>query len=746
MLPLDNLDDRSFKDIVEDSRRKISLLNPEWTDENYHDPGITLLELFAWMTEIQQYRLDRITSRNELKFLRILGEKPAEVLPSKTVVSVSAAEESFSISAGTQFTTGNLVFETVDRFQYHPLNIEKILVVAGKDTVDFSSPNRYSKYGYLAFGKNAQKGDRMLIGLSRPIPEHSSLSIYLDMFDDYPVPRGKWHEGESTFLPSGKLSWKYYGRDDHGGSWLPLNILRDESAHMSWDGILEVAVNSCMEPAKINPANDKLRYWLQCEVTEGGFEVVPRLNQIVLNTVNVEQKETLSRQEVIRWDGKSGSAFRLKNFQQYYGINRLQVQNKNGSWVYWNEVEDIDQLEYKKDSYYIEKDRDEKTVRLILNSLVDNNGSYPLNTNIRVISYLPDFEGKRLIGKGGGLPGEAFSLPEGLKGVCNLKIQIGGFDGDAAGRMVWQDWTQVEDFDASGPDDRHFVLDAERGEIYFGNDEHGAVPEASETGNICIIACASTAGTCGNIKENNLFSFKIDDDFTRSAKAVNIQKAVGGEDAEAIESAKERLLRDYFKPAKAVTAADYEALAKETPGVRIACAKAIPCFSPDMPGYPERKAEGHVTVVIVPFSERDRPVPSRNLLRNVQRYLEKNRLIGTQIHVIPAEYVTISVRAVIMVQIRSFDRQRVIAAINQMLEPFNRENGCYTCEFRHTLFKSDILGLLNQIQGVEYISELSLRTEGNGGRVTAEGDIELPPYGLTVAGSYEIEVKDVNER
>lgn len=746
MLPLENLDDRSFKDIVENARRKISRLNPEWTDENYHDPGITLLELFAWMTEIQQYRLDRITSRNELKFLRILGEKPADAVCSKTVVSVSGVGESFSIPVGTQFTAGNLTFETMQRLQYNPLVIEKILVVTGKDTADFSSPNRYSKYGYLAFGKNAEKGDRMLIGLNGPIPEGSSLSIYFDMFDDYPVECGKWREGESMLFPSGKLSWKYFGRDGHGGSWLPLNILRDETIHMSKDGILEAAVNSCMEPVKIDPANDKSRYWLQCEVVEEGYEIAPRLNQIVLNTANAQQKETLSSQEIIRWNGKHGSTFILKNFLQYYGINRLQVQNENGNWVYWSEVKDVKQLEYKKESYCIEKDRVKKNGRLILSGLADENGNNPTNKNIRVISYMPEFKEKRLIGKGCGLPGENFLLPEGLKkGISNLKIQTGSCD-STIGQMVWQDWTQVEDFDASGPDDRHFVLDAEKGAIYFGNDEHGAVPETSETENICIVSCVITAGEYGNIKENNSLTFKIGDDRVQSAKAVNIQKSVGGKDAESVEAAKERLLRDYFRPTKAVTASDYETLAKETPGVRIACAKAIPCFSPDIPGYPAKKAEGHVTVVIVPFSDSDRPVPSRNLLRNVQRQLEKNRLIGTQIHVIPPEYIVISVRAVIIVRIRDFDRQRVITAMNKMLKPFERENDRYTWDLRHTLCKSDVLDLLNQVQGVEYVSDLLLRAESGGGKVTAEGDIEFPPYGLPVAGSYEIEVKDVNER
>lgn len=742
MLLLENLDDRTFKDIVENARRSISRLNPEWTDENYHDPGITLLELLAWITEIHQYRLDRITRQSELKFLRILGEKPQAAVSSRTVISFSEADKGFDILQGTQLATDhNLTFETLNRLYCHPITIEKVMVVSGRDTVDFTSPNRYSRSGYPAFGREAKKGNRLLIGLNGPVPEGVGLNIYLDLFDDYPVLRGSDRDA-SVILPSAQLKWKYFGWDGQGGAWLPLSIVNDETNQFSKDGILEVIVESRMEPIKINPANDKPRYWLQCEVVEEGFEITPRLNQIVLNSVNAEQKETLSIMESLDWDGKSGSSFLLTHFLQYYGFNRVQAEDGDGNWYYWNEVSDPEGLEQEKEGYYLEKNPLEKTVRLVLSSSKTEEKKSP-SRNVRVISCLPEFDEKRLIGRGSGLPNEVFRLPDYLKGAQDLRIQVGSWD-DARDRMAWQDWMQVEDLDASGPDDRHFVLDRDNGVIYFGNDEHGAIPEASDQPNICIVSCSTSAGASGNIKENNSLGFKISDSNSVPYRVTNVQKADGGRDAESLEAAKERILREYFRPQKAVTASDYEALALETPGVRIAYARAIPCFSPRMPGYPEKKAEGQVSVVIVPFSDKDRPLPSRNLLKNVQNHLEQYRLIGTQIHVIPPEYIRISVRAIIMVRTRDFSRQRMIAMLDNMLDPFDGENGRYQWDFRSTIFKSDVLGLLNRVPGVEYVNELWLQAEGNA-RITAGGDIELPPYGLPVAGSYEIEIKDVNE-
>ena len=79
-LPAPNLDDLRFqKDLVDEARKRIIHYCPEWTDYNLSDPGITLIELFAWMTELMVYRLNRVPDKNYIKFLELLGlqRKPA---------------------------------------------------------------------------------------------------------------------------------------------------------------------------------------------------------------------------------------------------------------------------------------------------------------------------------------------------------------------------------------------------------------------------------------------------------------------------------------------------------------------------------------------------------------------------------------------------------------------------------------------------------------------------------------------
>ncbi|HEU5090512.1 MAG TPA: putative baseplate assembly protein, partial [Roseiflexaceae bacterium] len=72
-LPTANLDDRSFQDIVDQAKRMIPQYCPEWTDHNVSDPGVTLIELFAWMTESLQYRINQVPEKMYLTFLNMLG-------------------------------------------------------------------------------------------------------------------------------------------------------------------------------------------------------------------------------------------------------------------------------------------------------------------------------------------------------------------------------------------------------------------------------------------------------------------------------------------------------------------------------------------------------------------------------------------------------------------------------------------------------------------------------------------------
>src|SRR5260370_24151970 len=106
-LPLTNLDDRRWADLVDQGIALIPRYAPAWTDQNVHDPGRTLIELFAWLTEMTSYRLNQVPARHRRKFLALLGFAAWPPRAAKIVLSftVDSNTPSFVLPAGTQFET-----------------------------------------------------------------------------------------------------------------------------------------------------------------------------------------------------------------------------------------------------------------------------------------------------------------------------------------------------------------------------------------------------------------------------------------------------------------------------------------------------------------------------------------------------------------------------------------------------------------------------------------------------------------
>jgi len=72
-IPLPNLDDRSFDELTAEARALIPGLQPDWTDHNPSDPGITLIELLAWLTEMLLFQVNQVPEANVEKFLKLLN-------------------------------------------------------------------------------------------------------------------------------------------------------------------------------------------------------------------------------------------------------------------------------------------------------------------------------------------------------------------------------------------------------------------------------------------------------------------------------------------------------------------------------------------------------------------------------------------------------------------------------------------------------------------------------------------------
>lgn len=136
LLPLTNLDDRTFDDLVLELRSLIPRYAKTWTNHNVSDPGITFIELFSWMAEMVMYRLNHINDRTQRTFLELLGLPPAgpeaEItfalkVPKAALLTTFAIPQGTRVAAWEEKTGAEIVFETRREVGYQPDNWDEDL-------------------------------------------------------------------------------------------------------------------------------------------------------------------------------------------------------------------------------------------------------------------------------------------------------------------------------------------------------------------------------------------------------------------------------------------------------------------------------------------------------------------------------------------------------------------------------------------------------------------------------------------
>ena len=141
MLPIYNLDDEMFEDIVENAKKMIGNMSDKWTDLSPSDPGITFVELFAWLKEMQQYYLNQISVKNKYKYLKLLGEKIVYDKPSSAVVTINNVTEERILPDRCKFSADGIIFESLREEAILKLNIEKFYTTEDNSIIETSDEN-----------------------------------------------------------------------------------------------------------------------------------------------------------------------------------------------------------------------------------------------------------------------------------------------------------------------------------------------------------------------------------------------------------------------------------------------------------------------------------------------------------------------------------------------------------------------------------------------------------------------------
>src|SRR3954468_10272234 len=155
-----NLDDRRFQDLVDDAKRIVMDRCPTWTDHNVSDPGVTLIELFAFMTDQLLYRLNRVPDRHYVKFLELIGLRlfpPAPAHVGETFWLSAPASAPVAIPTGVEVATVRREAEPPIVFRVErgmtvepPVHVALLSSVDGRKFVDHFDELRAAK-PFLAF-------------------------------------------------------------------------------------------------------------------------------------------------------------------------------------------------------------------------------------------------------------------------------------------------------------------------------------------------------------------------------------------------------------------------------------------------------------------------------------------------------------------------------------------------------------------------------------------------------------------
>ena len=128
-MPLDipTLDDRRYQDLLDEALARIPVHTPEWTNFNKSDPGVTLIEVFAFLTENLLYRSNQIPERNRRKFLTLLGIPLQPASSARGLVTFTNERgplQTITLNAGLEVRAGQVPFRTQQGLDVLPIEAQ----------------------------------------------------------------------------------------------------------------------------------------------------------------------------------------------------------------------------------------------------------------------------------------------------------------------------------------------------------------------------------------------------------------------------------------------------------------------------------------------------------------------------------------------------------------------------------------------------------------------------------------------
>lgn len=652
-ITLPNIDDRRYEDLRAETLARIPVHTPEWTNFNRSDPGVTLVELFAFLTETLLYRSNQIPERNRKKFLQLLRIPLNTAQPARGIVSfanASGASETLTLARGAEVLAGAVAFRTEEGLDVLP--VEGQLFYKRKLIDPPQNLKDYYEQLYASY-RGQPPTERLDLYESTPFPPAGGAVV--DMIDEsidaslwlallarpadvvaspenalqaareaianctlnvgiVPVlaAEGRILSAAQSSTQSEEPALRFYVPKTPPGGELPLDEAQRKPAYQPLDDT-QASVDVLTEPGVIQvtlPGADQLGIWTNLDPLESGAGDFPPA---------IEDSRIAAR--VITWV-RIRFPNRTRAILRWAGINAAMVSQRQ--------------------------------------SIVNER--------------LPD---------GTGAPDQELVLAQRPVIGKSVRLRV-----KAKTSSKPEEWTRVDDLASAPPEvsradpqaadmyadpyatnAKFFVVDDEAGRIRFGNGLHGARPP--EAARIEVDYDVS-AGVRGNLGAE---AIKSGPALPPGVSVRNPIPTWGGADAEAVSEA-EKLIPSYLQHRdRLVTVEDYESIITRTPGLDIARVEALAAYNPELQDSVPGDAPGAITVMIIPRTDPltpDAPMPDSLFLNTVCKYVEPRRLVTTEVHLRGPIYKDIWLSVGIMVKAGESIaevRERVKRRLRRFLSP-----------------------------------------------------------------------------
>ena len=724
-LPTVELDDRRFEDIVDQAKRLIPQYCPEWTDHNVSDPGVAMIELFAWMTELLLYRVNQVPDLMYVRFLEMMGVQltsPVSASVPITFYSTAPQPTEMTIPSFTEVATlrtetqAAIIFSTNHDLIIRPVRVMNLINQANPSGLHIDPKSKLLDKKSNAdriFYLGSEKIEVNTVG-QKPVNSGGNSGLQTTggkMFSDVP-------KVDDRFL----IAFE----DDHSHHVLAVVIECDRAAGTGIDPDFPPLAWEVLQ------SNGRITQWVPCEVEVEGTWGFNRDGEIVLRLPKMHK-----------------ATFEHENAAFWLSCRVAYTSDKT------------------KGLYGYEQSPRLKSIR------IESRGAIVQATHAVTVT-------NEHVGLSNGIAGQRFALrnkpiltratPEAV-----LHVQTPGHELEV--------WTEVRDFADSQPGDRHYTLDTLEGTIQLPPAliqpdatlyVFGAIP--AKGASLTMPHHQYGGGVIGNVAREAISVLKTSIPYV--ARVVNWQASVGGRDAQSLEDAKLRAPKMLRNRSRAVTASDYVFLTSHVLGVaRAHCAGAGNQLQPISGDI----RPGHVIVSVLPDLAAVRPETSNTLTvmglpekalaatvatdqsnmvariadermqlsaelkMEVQRTLEEVKPLG----------ITLDVRQVSMTRVRVVAdikgasgvdpktiEQQALERLHQFLNPYSGGNDGNGWPFGRALHKAELISLLSMIPNVEFVRDIEVMVTdaGSGSILNVDPRYELPANGLLVSETHQITV------